>query len=130
MKLEKIKQQKRISLRCPECSHFGLMNIKGKIKVENQINYYVCCPKCDHNFKQIGRRFNFWRYLKKKHKLKHKEMRTLHKEFMSMALDEHGDIAIELDALPPDVMRERLEKELLSRMDKDIKCESENPSNR
>ena len=58
------------------------MDIKGKIKVEKQIIYYVCCPKCGHNFKQTGRRFNLWRDLKKRHKLKHKEIRTIQKEFM------------------------------------------------
>jgi len=115
MKFEKIRQQKRISLNCPKCSYFGLMSIRRKIKVENQICYCVCCCRCGHNFRQRGRRFNFWRYLKKKYKLERKEMRTLHKKFMSMALDEYGDIAIELDALPPDVMWERLEKELLNR---------------
>ena len=30
---------------------------------------------------------------------------------------EHGDIAVELDALPPDVLRDRLEEEVSSRMD-------------
>jgi len=30
---------------------------------------------------------------------------------------EHGDISVELDALPPDVLRDRLEDEVSSRMD-------------
>ena len=30
---------------------------------------------------------------------------------------EHGDIAVELDALPPDVLRDRLKQEVSSRMD-------------
>jgi len=80
MKLEKIKEQKRISLSCPNCNYYGLMDIKAKTKVEKRINYYVCCPKCGQNFKQVGRRFNFWRHLKKKHKLKHEEVRIMQKE--------------------------------------------------
>ncbi len=88
MKLEKIKQQKRISLFCPNCNYFGLMNIKGKIKVEKRISYYVCCPKCGQNFKQSGRPYNFWRDLKKKHKLKRKEVRTMQKEFMHKFIQE------------------------------------------
>ena len=30
---------------------------------------------------------------------------------------EHGDIAVELDALPPDVLRDRLDKEVSNRLD-------------
>lgn len=90
MKIERINEQKRISLSCPKCNYYGLMDIKTKFKVDNQINYSVSCPECGRGFRQIGRRFNLWRYLKKKHKLKHGELRTMQREFFmpSERLDE------------------------------------------
>jgi predicted GIY-YIG superfamily endonuclease len=82
-------EQKRISLHCPNCNYFGVMNIKGKTKVEKHTNYYVCCPKCGQNFKQTGRPYNFWRHIKKKYNLSHKELRTMQKESMRKLLQDH-----------------------------------------
>jgi hypothetical protein len=78
----KLGDQRRITLLCTNCGYFGLMLIKAKTKVEKRINYYVCCPECSHNFKQIGRPYNFWRSAKKNHNLSHEELRTMQKQLL------------------------------------------------
>ncbi|MGD0077734.1 MAG: hypothetical protein ABSB91_03795 [Sedimentisphaerales bacterium] len=81
-KIARIGKQRRISLHCPNCSYFGLIDIKGRTKVGKKTKYYVRCPKCGQNFKQIGRPYNFWRDVKKKYNLNHEQLHTIQKEFM------------------------------------------------
>ncbi len=78
----KLEKQRRVTLHCPNCSYFGLMDIKAKIRVEKKIHYYLCCPKCSQTFKQIGRPYNFWRDVKKNYNLSHEELRTMQKQLL------------------------------------------------
>jgi len=97
MKIERINEHKRISLPCPKCNRFGLMDIVAKFKIGNQVNYSLLCPECGCRFKQTGRRFNRWRDLKKKHKLNHDELRTMQKDFMQKELEKLKEQQEDLD---------------------------------
>ena len=84
----KLEKQRRITLHCPNCSYFGLMDIKAKTRVEKKIHYYLCCPKCSQTFKQIGRPYNFWRDAKKKYNLGHEQSRAMQKELLRGLLED------------------------------------------
>ena len=72
--------QRQISLDCPYCEEFKLVTIRRKFRIKGIINYEVSCPKCGNSFKQVGRRYNYWRDLKQKGKLTPRQIRSLQKQ--------------------------------------------------
>ena len=75
-----LRKHKRISLHCPRCGEYSLMDIQSKTRVKGKVNYYVTCPRCGYNFKQIGRPYNFFRDIKQQYKLSHTQLRKMQKE--------------------------------------------------
>lgn len=89
-----LNKHKRITLRCPNCEEFALMDIRKKTRVNKKINYYVICPQCGYDFKQIGRPYNYWRDIKQKHKINANQLRSMQSEVMRGLL-KRGEITVE-----------------------------------
>ncbi len=65
-----ISQYRRISLHCPNCSRYSLMDISRKVRVKGKVKYQVRCRHCKHEFlggrracpiREIGQRYGLTR---------------------------------------------------------------------
>ena len=74
-----LRQHRRISLNCPECEQYSLMDIHKKVRIRRKVTFYVTCPNCSHSFKQVGQSYNFFRDIKKRYKLNSKQIRSMQK---------------------------------------------------
>jgi len=89
-----LRKHKRISLHCPSCEEFSLMDIQSKTRIKGKVNYYVTCPRCGYSFKQIGRPYNFWRDIRQQYKLSPTQLRKMQAEVVR-ELFETGEISRE-----------------------------------
>lgn len=88
------REHRRITLCCPNCDEFSLMDIYKKTRVKGKVNYYVTCPQCRHDFKQIGRLYNYWRDIKQRYRLGPLQVRSMQTEIVQKLL-ESGEIVAE-----------------------------------
>lgn len=58
-----IRMQRRVSVKCPECSIFALHDVLRKVKIQKVV-FYIQCSKCKKK-SWVSRRENLWRkYIK------------------------------------------------------------------
>jgi len=69
-----LREHRRISLHCPKCEQFLLMDIRKKARIKGKVTWYVMCPNCSHSFKQVGRPYNYWRDIKSRYNLDSKQV--------------------------------------------------------
>ena len=87
-------EHRRITLPCPNCEQSFSMDIRQKTRVRGKVTYYVTCPNCGHDFRQVGRPHNFWRDIKRRYGLSPAQLRAMQSEMIRKVL-ETGDIPVE-----------------------------------
>ena len=70
------------------------MDVNTKTRIKGKVNYYVSCPQCGHDFRQVGRPYNYWRDIKQRYKLGITQLRSMQAEVVKKLLNS-GEIFAE-----------------------------------
>ena len=77
-----LRELRRITLRCTGCGQMSLMDIRQKVRFSGRVTYYVRCPRCGCEFKQIGRPPNFSRNIKQRYGFSSAQLRLMKTEMI------------------------------------------------